>query len=82
LPETLWVKAKATGAIFDGAKLPYADFSYCLLESASFRDADLMGANLHAIQDRNANWNGASTNKARRTDEDRLAAETWKPPPE
>jgi uncharacterized protein YjbI with pentapeptide repeats len=60
--------------------LVYADFSYAELASANFRNADLMGANLHAIKDRNVNWNGANRNQVRATDMDRLEAENWRIP--
>ena len=52
-----------------------------LLESANFKNADVQGANLHAIEDKNANWNGANTKQVRKTDQDRLEGETWQIPP-
>jgi uncharacterized protein YjbI with pentapeptide repeats len=59
LAETLWVKALACDVKFDRSQLTYADFSYCQRERTSFREADLMGSDLHAIIENETEWSGA-----------------------
>ena len=60
--------------------LTNADFSYAHLESANFANADLTGANLHGILDKHAKWDRATLKNVKKTDPDRLHAETWTPP--
>ena len=74
------LKADATGADFSECKMVYADLSYAKIEGAILQDADLQGANLHAIADAGAKWSGANTKNSRKTDKDRLAGETWQIP--
>jgi uncharacterized protein YjbI with pentapeptide repeats len=48
--------------------------------SANFKKADLLGANLHAVDDQGTNWNGANKKQIRTTNKDRQEAEAWQPP--
>ena len=69
---------RATGCLFGGARLPYADLSKARLTRCTWPGADLSGANLHAIEEEQNEWSGANLKGARRTDNDRLEAETFK----
>jgi uncharacterized protein YjbI with pentapeptide repeats len=81
LRQSLWVKAKAQGAAFEKSELCYADLSYADLTSASCKGADFTGANLHAVVEIHTDWTDGLFEKAKTTDEKRLRAETWRPPP-
>jgi uncharacterized protein YjbI with pentapeptide repeats len=80
LSKGIFARCRAVGAVFDECLLTYADFAYALLDSASFRDADLTHAKLHAVRDRDTIWDGAVLKHVERTDKDRGEAESWKPP--
>jgi hypothetical protein len=45
------------------------------------RGADFTGANLHAVVKEKADMAGGVFVKTKTTDEKRLRAETWRPPP-
>jgi uncharacterized protein YjbI with pentapeptide repeats len=75
------VKAKVRGATLENAKLAYADFSHADLTSACCRGADFTGANLHAVIKGEADMTGAVLEGTKTTDEKRLHAEAWRPPP-
>ncbi|MEZ4311752.1 MAG: pentapeptide repeat-containing protein [Polyangiaceae bacterium] len=82
LRETVLHRTRAGGASFNGAKLSHADLSHADLSKAELANADCQSANLHAVLDRNTVWTGANLLFVRRTDPERLAAETWLPPEE
>ena len=77
LTRGIFERAEAGAANFAEAVLTDADFSSARLEAADFHKADLSRANLHAVADRDAKWNGATLKQVRKTDKDRLYAETW-----
>ena len=52
------------------------------MRDADFSSAALPHAELHAARDAGAIWDGADLSGARRTDQERLAAETFVPPAE
>ena len=74
-------RLNASQAVFDGADLAFADLSHANLQQASFAGASLRGTNLHAVDDTGTVWSDSDRSAAKPTDPDRLAAESWKPPP-
>ena len=78
--ETRMTSAQAPGACFAGAKLDYADFAHADLQQADFSSARLFFADMHAVRDSGAIWDGAITTMMKRTDSERLEAESWTPP--
>jgi uncharacterized protein YjbI with pentapeptide repeats len=80
LKETIYTRADCSGSVFHNAVLHYADFSHATLVSASFMDADLMGANLHRVIKDKAIWMGANMELVKQTDPVLAMAEDWRPP--
>jgi uncharacterized protein YjbI with pentapeptide repeats len=80
LRETMMDEVKAEGATFVGANLAYADFSNSDVRRADFGDANLSDALLHNVKDDGASFVGATMSAVRRTDPDRLEAESFRPP--
>jgi uncharacterized protein YjbI with pentapeptide repeats len=60
--------------------MPYLDASHADLTGAIFVRADLKQACLHAVVDKQVNWNEANRKGARETDRELAKAEAWKPP--
>ncbi|HMY17213.1 MAG TPA: pentapeptide repeat-containing protein, partial [Polyangium sp.] len=81
LRESLWMTAKAKNAGFGGARLEWADFSHADVREADFSNADLSRANFHNTRDAGALFVGANLFGLRKTDVDRLEAESYRPPP-
>jgi uncharacterized protein YjbI with pentapeptide repeats len=81
LRESSWMNARAKGAIFGGARLEFADFSHADIREADFSNADLTRANMHAVRDSGALFVGTNLLGLRKTDIDRLEAESYRPPP-
>jgi uncharacterized protein YjbI with pentapeptide repeats len=80
LRESFWMGATAKGAIFAGAHLEWADFSHADIREADFSHANLTRANLHAVRDSSALFIGANLLGVRKTDVERLEAESYRPP--
>jgi uncharacterized protein YjbI with pentapeptide repeats len=78
LAEATLVDTLAEGVNLGESDLPYADFSGAHLEGAVLAQCNMMRANLHRISDAGAFWDGANVIGVKRTDDDRLAAETFK----
>ena len=72
-------EATAEATLFLRCRLGYAEFPHANLNLADFGEADMEGANLHAISEVGTKWNGANLKKVRKTNKALLKAEEWKP---
>lgn len=75
-----FVAASCKSARFVEAVMPHADLSHADLTQADFTQADLSHANLHRVIERGTIWRRSNRAGARETDEQRAAAEDWRPP--
>jgi len=75
-----FVAASCKSARFIQAAMPHADLSHADLAQADFTQADLSYANLHRVIERDTIWRRSNRGGARKTDEQRAAAEDWRPP--
>jgi uncharacterized protein YjbI with pentapeptide repeats len=67
--------------VFASVDLSFSDLSHAILDKADLSDANLHRANLHAVRADGASWARANRASARDTDDARLAAEAYIPPP-